>query len=122
MSIYESKEFELLKGTSINELLFDILTFDNLAIENVSQIISQLLIICLFYILLIFSIVNFLRLLLKLRSTESFTQYCLYSYCYKFCFYIFTLYCMVERFWNTIISQIYIKFVFIIVLFTFNEY
>tara|TARA_Y100000591_G_C21848152_1_gene709940 strand:- start:1733 stop:3142 length:1410 start_codon:yes stop_codon:yes gene_type:complete len=91
--IPDSKEFELLKGTSIKELLLDILTFDNLAIENVSHIISQLLIDKPYvYILLIFSIVNFLRLLLNLRSTESFTlNVSLFAIVINFVF-IFSLY------------------------------
>ena len=72
--IPDSKEFELLKGTSIKELLIDILTFNNLAVDNVYKVFSQLLIDKPFvYFLFIFFIVNLLRLFLKLNSVESFT-------------------------------------------------
>ena len=72
--IPDSKEFELLRGTSIKELLFDILTFDNLAVGNVNKVVTQLLIDKPFiYILFIFFVVNFLRLLLKTNFTDSFT-------------------------------------------------
>ena len=72
--IPDSKEFELLRGTSIKELLFDILTFDNLAVGNVNKVVTQLLIDKPFiYILFIFFVVNFLRLLLKTNITDSFT-------------------------------------------------
>ena len=72
--IPDSKEFELLRGTSIKELLFDILTFDNLAVGNVNKVVTQLLIDKPFiYILFIFFVINFLRLLLKTNITDSFT-------------------------------------------------
>jgi len=72
--IPDSKEFELLRGTSIKELLFDILTFDNLAVGNVNKVVTQLLIDKPFiYILFIFFAVNILRLLLKTNTTDSFT-------------------------------------------------
>src|SRR5210317_1481024 len=72
--IPDSEEFELLRGTSIKELLFDILTFDNLAVGNVNKVVTQLLIDKPFiYILFIFFAVNILRLLLKTNTTDSFT-------------------------------------------------
>ena len=72
--IPDSKEFELLRGTSIKELLVDILTFNNLAVDNVYKVFSQLLIDKPFvYFLFIFFIINLLRLFLKLNSVESFT-------------------------------------------------
>ena len=67
-----SDGFELLQGTSLRELLFDILTFDNLAFYNVNKVIQQLSLDKPFlYFLLIFMLYNLKRFLQKLSDSDS---------------------------------------------------
>lgn len=66
--------FELLRGTSIKELFFDILTLDNLAFENINKIFNQLYLDKPFiYVLLIFFSISFLRIFFKANNSEGLT-------------------------------------------------
>ena len=68
----DSDGFELLQGTTLRELLFDILTFDNLAFYNVNKVIQQLSLDKPFlYFLLIFMLYNLKRFLQKLSDSDS---------------------------------------------------
>jgi hypothetical protein len=64
-------EFELLKGTSITELLTNLFLFRNLKISNIMEIIKQLLIDKpVSYLLLLFIILNLFRLINKSKNEE----------------------------------------------------
>lgn len=69
--ILESGQFELIKGTSISELVTNLFLFRNLEISNISKIINQLLIDRpVSYLLLLFIILNVFRLTKNSKDEE----------------------------------------------------
>lgn len=69
--ILESGQFELIKGTSISELVTNLFLFRNLEISNISKIINQLLIDRpVSYLLLLFIILNIFRLTKNSKDEE----------------------------------------------------
>lgn len=69
--IIESGQFELIKGTSISELVTNLFLFRNLEISNISKIINQLLIDRpVSYLLLLFIILNVFRLTKNSKDEE----------------------------------------------------
>ena len=69
--ILESGQFELIKGTSISELVTNLFLFRNLEISNISKIINQLLIDRpVSYLLLLFIILNLSRLTKNTKNEE----------------------------------------------------
>ena len=69
--ILESGQFELIKGTSISELVTNLFLFRNLEISNIPKIINQLLIDRpVSYLLLLFIILNVFRLTKNSKDEE----------------------------------------------------